>query len=74
LQKKQNEKLSKNKIYYFLAVIPYLVWESIQNYIDKNTIKKVDKLNKEFNPGEFKGILKNLNLDIDKEIQNLRNE
>ncbi len=63
---------SNGKIEY--ALIPYMIWKKIKIYIDNDEIVLPIKNKKEFNPSEYRGMLSHLNLDIEQEIKNLRNQ
>ena len=63
---------SKGKPEY--AVVPYFLWETIEKQFEKEKGKKIEKISEKFNPVEFKGILKHLNLDLDNEIKELRKQ
>lgn len=63
---------SNGKIEYTL--VPYIIWKDLKKYIDNDKIITPIKNKKEFNPSEYRGMLSHLNLDIEKEIQNLRNQ
>jgi hypothetical protein len=55
------------------AVIPFFIWQKIGNDIDDKLGSKKKRHNL-FNPKDFKGILSHLSLDIENEIQEMRNE
>ncbi|HPI18900.1 MAG TPA: hypothetical protein PKY56_00880 [Candidatus Kapabacteria bacterium] len=54
------------------AVIPIIFWKKLE----KDILKTVEKNNisKKFNPKEYKGIISSLNLNIEDEIQEMREE
>ncbi|MBC8488599.1 MAG: hypothetical protein H8D45_21445 [Bacteroidetes bacterium] len=56
------------------AIIPYSVWKKLKQSI---TIKKIEKFKddeKDFNPSEYRGLLSHLNLDIEKELKNMKDQ
>ena len=56
------------------AIIPYSVWKKLkQNIIGKKTEKLKDD-EKDFDPSEYRGMLSHLNLDIEKEIKNMKDQ
>ncbi|MFH1050330.1 MAG: hypothetical protein V1779_05285 [bacterium] len=61
---------SKGKPEY--AVVPYLLWESLEKHVSQITKNIIEDGTKKFNPAEFKGILKHLDLDLDSEIELMR--
>jgi hypothetical protein len=61
------------------VVIPTTIWEQLQKYLSINKIKNAVDLSKKkddkkFNPREYKGILSSINIDIEQELKNMRNE
>ncbi|MCX6148668.1 MAG: hypothetical protein NTW25_15655 [Candidatus Kapabacteria bacterium] len=54
------------------AVIPIQEWESVKKLIKESTALKSNS--NEFKPSDYKGILSNLNLDLDSEITEMRNQ
>ncbi len=49
------------------VVIPVILWNKLNNLLEKENTN-------EFHPNEYKGILSDLNLDIDAELLNIREE
>jgi hypothetical protein len=56
------------------AVIPIILWERINHLFESEKSKSDNHKSIEFEPKEFKGILSNLNLNIESEISDLRYE
>jgi len=58
------------------AVIPYMLWLNVKDYINTNSVTEKNEKFREFNPKQFKGILKTGNsiAQIDKQIQKMRDE
>jgi len=61
------------------VVIPTTIWVEVQKYLKKNKIKtndelKTKKVEKKFDPREYYGIISHLNLDIEQELINMRDE
>ncbi|MEI8204003.1 MAG: hypothetical protein WCH34_13365 [Bacteroidota bacterium] len=57
------------------VVVPTTIWELFQEYMINNNVKieNPPKKNvKKFNPREYKGILNSFNLDIEKELMNMK--
>ncbi len=55
------------------VIIPVNLWEKLKSYLPKKAIDS-DFTPPKFNPREYFGILADLNLDIEQELQNMRNE
>ncbi len=56
------------------AVIPYSIWKKIKKNITGNKIEKPKEEKKDFDPSEYKGMLSHLNLDIEKELRNMKDQ
>jgi hypothetical protein len=56
------------------AVVPFFLWEKLENNLEEKFINSNKSIKNKFNPIEFKGIISHLNLDIENEIQEMRNE
>jgi len=54
------------------AVIPIIFWEKIEKDILRTENHK--NISKKFNPREYKGLISSLNLNIEDEIQEMREE
>jgi len=56
------------------VVIPFYIWNEVKNYadvIDSTVSKKKTDL---FTPSEYRGIISHHNLDIEQELQNIRDQ
>ncbi len=62
---------SGNKEY---VVVPLSLWEKIKEYIPKidNKIKPKSKTN--FNPEKYYGLISSMNLDIEQELKDIREQ
>lgn len=49
------------------VIIPYKEWKKMRSSIDR-------KKDKEFDPDKYRGIYKDMQLNLEEEIKNLRNE
>jgi len=56
------------------AVVPYILWESLEKQIISENNNQSGKMSKNFNPSDYCGILKHLNMDVDSEIEKLRSQ
>lgn len=56
------------------AVIPMLLWQELSRSLGNEKIAASNPKPPMFNPRNFKGLLNGLNLDVDVEISNMRNE
>jgi len=62
------------------VVLPVKIWEIVKPYLTKNKIN-VKELNsteenktENFNPKEYYGLISHLNLNIEQELENMKNE
>ncbi len=53
------------------AIIPYTIWEKLKKSIP---VKKEKKEKEEFDPSAYRGILSHLNLDIESELKNMKDQ
>lgn len=64
---------AKGQIEY--AVIPIQFWEYVQQQLPKMpTPTEPMATKKTFNPLKYKGLIKSLNINIDQELKNMRDE
>ncbi len=56
------------------AIIPYSIWEKLKQSITNNIAEKKDNAEKKFDPSEYRGILSHLNLDIENELKNMKDQ
>ena len=63
---------SKGAIEY--AIIPYAVWKKLKQNISINKNDKIKDNDKDFDPSEYRGMLSHLNLDIEKELRNMKDQ
>ncbi|MEN9444398.1 MAG: hypothetical protein RIS47_1288 [Bacteroidota bacterium] len=56
------------------AVVPYVLWQQLQEYMPEEVKKQICSPTLPFDPNQYRGILKDLGGDIDNELKNLRDE
>lgn len=62
---------SGNKEY---VVVPLSLWEKIKGYIPKIDNKISVKPKNKFNPEKYYGLISNMNLDIEQELKDIREQ
>ena len=63
---------SKGAIEY--AIIPYIEWKKLKKNISINKNRNIKDDDKDFDPSEYRGMLSHLNLDIEKELKNMKSQ
>ncbi len=63
---------SKGNIEY--AIIPYSEWKKLKQNISLEETESIKDNNKKFEPSEYRGILSDLNIDIEMELKNMRDQ
>jgi len=59
------------------VIIPTDIWDSVQEYLKTKKIEihtQNKNLQKRFNPKDYYGITSHLNIDIEQELKNMREE
>lgn len=56
------------------AVVPILLWQKLSQSLGNESINAFDSKPYPFNPRNYKGLLSDLNIDVDSEISRMRNE
>ena len=56
------------------VIVPYYIWDALKVYAEKIEVSENERKEKEFNPSEFCGLLSHRNLNIEQELQDMRDQ